>query len=78
MAIIPLGGGGSENLNTELTAQETLIDAIEEALVGKATGANATADKILSPYKAYIGKNLITGTFKPQVVKVDFVVKDYG
>ena len=73
MAIIPLGGGGSENLNAELTTQETLIEAIEEALVGKATGANATANKILKPYKAYVGKNLITGTYVPQVVTIDGV-----
>lgn len=71
MAIIPLGGGGSENLKTELTTQETLIDEIEAALVGKATGADATADKILSPYKAYVGRELITGTYVPQVVTID-------
>ena len=74
MAIIPLGGGGSENLNAELTTQESLIDAIEAALVGKATGADATADKILKPYKAYVGKNLIIGTYVPQLVKVDGTV----
>ena len=74
MAIIPLGGGGSENLNAELTMQESLIDAIEAALVGKAIGANATADKILKPYKAYVGKNLIIGTYVPQLVKVDGTV----
>ena len=74
MAIIPLGGGGSENLNAELTTQESLIDAIEAALVGKATGADATADKILKPYKAYVGKNLIVGTYVPQLVKVDGTV----
>ena len=65
--------GGSENLDAELTTQESLIDSIEEALVGKATLANATADKILKPYKAYVGKNLITGTYVPQVVKIDGV-----
>ena len=64
-------GGGGEILYAELTTQESLIDAIEAALVGKATGANATADKILKPYKAYVGKNLIAGTYVPQVVKVD-------
>ena len=55
---------GSENLNTQLTAQETLIQTITESLVGKATLANATADKIIEGFCAYVGQQLIQGTAK--------------
>ena len=56
---------GGENLNAQLTAQETLIQTITESLVGKATLANATADKILEGFCAYVGQQLIQGTLKP-------------
>lgn len=55
---------GGENLNTQLTAQETLIQTITESLVGKATLANATADKILEGFCAYVGQQLVQGTLK--------------
>lgn len=55
---------GGENLNTQLTAQETLIQTITESLVGKATLANATADKIIEGFCAYVGQQLIQGTAK--------------
>lgn len=55
---------GGENLNTQLTTQETLIQTITESLVGKATLANATADKIIEGFCAYVGQQLIQGTAK--------------
>lgn len=55
---------GGENLNAQLTAQETLIQTITESLVGKATLANATADKIIEGFCAYVGQQLIQGTAK--------------
>lgn len=60
-----------ENLTEEMTAQETLIDDIKTALVGKVQGANATADKILAGYKAYVGRQLVEGTYEP-LTGVDF------
>lgn len=54
-----------ENLTEEMTAQETLIDDIKTALVGKVQGANARADKILAGYKAYVGRQLVEGTYEP-------------
>lgn len=55
---------GGENLNTQLTAQENLIQTITESLVGKVTLANATADKIIEGFCAYVGQQLIQGTAK--------------
>lgn len=63
---------GGENLNAQLTAQETLIQTITESLVGKATLANATADKILEGFCAYVGQQLIQGTAKVGVSGIDF------
>lgn len=56
--------GGGESLDTQLTAQETLIQTITESLVGKATLANATADKIIEGFCAYVGQQLVQGTAK--------------
>ena len=56
---------GGENLTAELTAQETIIQNMAESLIGKTTGANATADKILEGFSAYVGQQLLQGTFKP-------------
>lgn len=48
-----------------VNAQTLTIEQIQESLVGKAQGANATADKILQGYSAYVGQELINGTFTP-------------
>ena len=48
-----------------VNAQTLTIEQIQESLTGKALGANATADKILQGYSAYVGQELINGTFKP-------------
>lgn len=53
-----------ENLTPELTNQAQLIQSIRESLAGKATLANATADKILEGYSAYVGQQLVTGSLK--------------
>ena len=63
--------GGGESLDTQLTAQETLIQTITESLVGKATQANATADKIIEGFCAYVGQQLIQGTAKDPSQLVD-------
>ena len=63
MSII-VKGGGCENVTPEVTAQTSIITQILEGLVGKAQGANATADKILEGYSAYVGQELIEGTAK--------------
>lgn len=55
---------GGENVKAEVTAQTPLIEQILEGLVGKAQGANATADKILEGYSAYVGQELLHGTAK--------------
>lgn len=57
--------GTMEDVTPEVTAQETLIDEIMTALVGKVQGANARADKILAGYKAYVGRQLVEGTYEP-------------
>ena len=57
--------GTMGDVTPEVTAQETLIDEIMTALVGKVQGANATADKILAGYKAYVGRQLVEGTYEP-------------
>lgn len=61
MSVIVKSGGG-ENVTPEVTAQTPVITQILEGLVGKAQGANATADKILEGYSAYVGQELVEGT----------------
>lgn len=58
------GGGGGEDVTAEVTAQIELLNQMEESLVGKASGANATAADLLQGKKAYVGKVLITGTLE--------------
>ena len=58
-------GGGGENVKPEVDIQTPLIEDIKESLVGKATGANATADTILEGYSAYVGQELVEGKYKP-------------
>lgn len=62
MAWYPIKGG--ENVTPEVTAQTGLIDSIKTQLVGKATGANATADKILEGFSAWVNGQLVHGTLK--------------
>lgn len=57
--------GGGENVKAEVEYQTPVITQILEGLVGKAQGANATADKILEGYSAYVGQKLLEGTAKP-------------
>lgn len=56
--------GAVEDVTPEVTAQTPVITQILEGLVGKAQGANATADKILEGYSAYVGQELLHGTAK--------------
>ena len=58
------GGGGGEDLTVELAEQATLLQEIEESLVGKASGANITPETVLEGYAGYKGKNLVVGTLK--------------
>ena len=53
-----------DDVTPEVTAQTPVITQILEGLVGKAQGANATADKILEGYSAYVGQELLHGTAK--------------
>nr|DAI79661.1 MAG TPA: hypothetical protein [Caudoviricetes sp.] len=62
MAWYPIKGG--ENVTPEVTAQTGLIESIKTQLVGKATGANATADKILEGFSAWVNGQLVQGTAK--------------
>lgn len=59
-----------EDVTPEVTAQTPVITQILEGLVGKAQGANATADKILKGYSAYVGQELVEGTAKDVDVAV--------
>ena len=65
------GGGGGEDVSEEVAVQTPLIQQIREAIVGKATLANATADKILKGYSAYVGQELVNGTLEP-LTGIDF------
>ena len=56
---------GGENVTPEVTTQTPIIQNITEALVGKAQGATATADKILEGYSAYVGGVLVDGEYVP-------------
>ena len=58
-----------EDVTAEVNAQLPIVKNIKEALVGKATGANATADKILEGYSAYVGQELVVGTAKSGVIE---------
>ena len=59
--------GAVEDVTPEVTTQTPLVTQILEGLVGKAQGANATADKILEGYSAYVGQELVEGTAKEGV-----------
>lgn len=72
MSII-LGSNSGENLTSELTEQTALIEEIRTALVGKATIANATADKILEGYSAYVGRELVEGKLRLTEETVDLM-----
>lgn len=60
----PLVISAVEDLTPEVTVQTPLVQEILESLVGKVTLANATADKIIEGYSAYVGQKLIVGTKK--------------
>lgn len=57
-------GGGSENLKPELQEQDVLISGILETIIGKSSGATATAETILEGYTAYVGQELVIGKAK--------------
>lgn len=68
MSIIVKGSGGgskAEDLTAVLSEQATLIQEIEESLVGKASGANITPETVLKGYRGYKGKNLVEGNYIP-------------
>lgn len=69
MAWSNIGGGGGENVSAEVAVQTPLIQQIREAIVGKATLANATADKIVKGFSAYVGQELVNGTLDPETLK---------
>lgn len=56
--------GAVEDVTPEVTAQTGLIESIKTQIVGKATGANATADKILEGFSAWVNGQLVQGTLK--------------
>lgn len=62
---------GGEDVTPEVTAQTPLIEEILESLVGKVYGANATPDKIVQGYSAYVNQNLIEGTLEP-ITGIDY------
>lgn len=53
---------GGEDVTAEVQAQTPVVADIIENLVGKATGANATAEDIRQGKTAYVGQELVTGT----------------
>ena len=59
--------GAVEDVTPEVTTQTGLIESIKTQLVGKATGANATADKILEGFSAWVNGQLVQGTLKEGV-----------
>lgn len=59
------GGGGGEDVSEEVAVQTPLIQQIREMIVGKATDANATEDKIVKGYSAYVGQKLVNGNLEP-------------
>lgn len=65
------GGGSGEDVSEEVAVQTPLIQQIREAIVGKATEANATAEHIEVGYSAYVGQVLIDGTLEP-LTGIDF------
>ena len=69
---------GGENVTAEVTTQTPIIQNITEALVGKAQGATATADKILEGYSAYVGGVLINGTAKSGISVEDLGYTKYA
>ena len=71
MAWSNIGGGGGENVTAEVAEQTPLIQQIRETIVGKATLANATPDKIVKGYSAYVGQELVNGTLEP-LTGIDF------
>lgn len=64
---------GGENVTPEVTTQTPIIQNITEALVGKAMGANATAETILEGYSAYVGQQLVNGTAKDANTMIDML-----
>lgn len=58
--------GGGENVKAEVEEYTNLVDEFEGLLtdfVGLPEGADATAEDILLNKKAYVGQELVTGTF---------------
>lgn len=53
------------DMATPVNAQTLTIEQIQESLVGKAQGANATAETILKGFSAYVGQELVEGTYEP-------------
>lgn len=71
MTMFRVGGGGGENVTAEVTLQKQLLDEMESLYKGKTTGADATAEDILEGKKAYVGRNLITGTYPDVAPEVE-------
>lgn len=60
-------GGGGENVTEEVNVQTPIVESIKSMyqVVGKPSGATATADKILDGYTAYVDQTLVYGTYEP-------------
>lgn len=65
------GGGGGEDVSAEVARQKELLDEMESLYKGKTTGADATEADILEGKKAYVGRNLITGTHPDVTAEVE-------
>lgn len=65
--------GGGENLTALINEQPPIVADIIESLVGKATGANATAETILEGYSAYVGQELVEGSLVMPEAGVDLL-----
>lgn len=61
--------GGGEDVTKEVNVQTPLVEDILESLVGKVYDANATPDKILEGYSAYVHQELVTGSLDPETLK---------
>lgn len=62
-----------EDVTPEVQAQIPLINTAIEKIVGKTTGATATANDIVKGKAAYVGQKLVIGNYVPQSVTIDGV-----
>lgn len=65
--------GTRPDITPEVLAQPTLVNNLIESLVGKVNGANATAETILKGFSAWVGQELVEGTYDPATADPDLI-----